>query len=1200
MRIKRLELVGFKSFVDPTVVDFDAPIVGIVGPNGCGKSNIVDALRWVMGEMSAKSLRGRAMEDVIFNGSDKRLPLGMCEVSLTFSTEDGIAPAEYAGFTEITITRRLFRSGESEYLINKVPARLRDIVDLFLGTGVGHKAYSIIEQGRIDFAINAKAEDRRLLIEEAAGVSKFKSRKEAALRRMESADQNLSRLRDILREVTRQISSLERQVRKAERYKVLKAGLRDGELRLASIHHHELSREIGELRDLLRDWDIRETASSTELAACEAELEKSRLEQVERDREYSSMQEKTYEVMSRLQLLDAQEGFRKKEAENFRQLREQALQKIEDMKTRLESVELESRDLASRRESLETDTGFSQAEMEKTAAFFHELEAESSALSCQLENRRNEKNQWSSEWTRLEGEKRFLEEKSVALRGQMARADVERDALLQRMAEENLQLQKKQESFGEVTLTGQTLAAEIDKLRQDAASVREKKDILSRELSLWQEELVMKRSRLKSLFDLERNFEGYEEGVRSILKAKKEARQMSGVVGVVAESLETSPQYELAVSAALGEKLQYVIVKSHEEGIEAVQYLKTQSTGRSSFIPMEVRDTEESVFPYEGHQGVVGPLLQQVQLKEGFQKIGQFLLGDVVLVQTLSDAISLWKSNGHKKTLVTMEGEVVDPSGVVSGGNTEIRGKILLEKKREIRELRVLVAEMEEDISLREDSVSQLEGNLSEIQMNLEEALQKSQEVEIRRRALETDLHHLEEAHRRLQADLKNKSEEKEAFVHESERIGTSLADLNEGQKALGETLARTDQSLQEVEASLRTLQVRVRETQETLTRMRIEAAALSERKALIEKEWTRLQQTGEDLRNRIQAEMLAITEANQKLNLLEKNASDALVEKETLTRISGEMTLAQEATRRDYEALTSSLQGREARVRELRKEYDLARKHTGDLRVTLSRAESEIHHLGVQMVEKYSVNLSEFPPPFGSPEEAAAFDRAAEETRVSELKEQVERLGDVNLGAIPEFEELRTRQSFLETQIQDLESSLEALRKAILKINQTTRKRFEETFALVNERFQTLFPRLFNGGRAELRLVVPEGEGSAVQNAGVELMVQPPGKKLSHVGLLSGGEKAMAAVAFVFSIFLVKPSPFCILDEVDAPLDDLNTTRFHMLLSEMVGRTQFILITHNRRSMEKADILYGVTMQEPGASQMVSVRLTDGLKLAS
>ncbi|MBI3541014.1 MAG: chromosome segregation protein SMC [Deltaproteobacteria bacterium] len=1155
MRIKRLELVGFKSFLEPTVIDFDAPIVGVVGPNGCGKSNVVDAIRWVMGEMSPRSLRGRSMEDVIFNGSEKRAPVGMAEVSLTFSTEDGIVPAEYASFSEIMITRRLYRSGDSEYLVNKIPARLRDVIDLFLGTGVGHKAYSIIEQGKIDFAINAKPEDRRLLLEEAAGVSKFKARKESALRKMESTEQNLARLRDILHEVTRQINSLDRQVKKAERYKILKDELRELELKLSSLSFLNQTQEHLELSELFEDWQRRESNSSIQLTTLETDLERGRIDLTEKERQLSSLQERSFEVQSRLQLLGTQQGFQKKEIHRLEETRILSLREVEEIKERLQSLTLEKQDYEKRKsEGEETRRDYSIT-LQTAEKELHEIEQKRDELTRQIDLTREERYQGSAQLARLEGEKRLFEEKRISFKSQIASKRIVQEESTKQLTERQARLQQRQEIFQSISDQVKSLKLELEKQKEELALGQERKQVLNEEIDLQHEALVLKRSRLKSLLELEKNFEGYEEGVRAILKEKK-----SEVFGVVAEFIETAPQYELALSAVLGEKLQYVVVKSHEEGVDAINYLKLQSAGRSSFIPLDIRDHSTESFSSE-HSGVLGPLLHHVQIKKGYQAVANSLLGDVVLIKTLADALAVWKTNGHKKTLVTLEGEVVDPTGVVSGGTSGIRGKMLLEKKREIRDLQTIIAEMENEVGLKEDTFSQLEGHLSDLTIDLESLSHRHHEEELKQKSLEQEVQHLGEECRRVESEAQKLAQEISQLTLESDQVQHSLGEVVERNQGLSENLGDHDQALSKQEEELREVLVNLRHLQDHLSGLRVQAAADSERKALSDREIERLLKTETDLHQRIEQKLKEITDSHQKGNLLDKSIEEATVEIESLKKIAGELVSHQDTLKTSYETLSATVQEKTAQLKNIRKENELAKSHTGDLRVTISRVESELNHLEQQINEKYLVNLKE-----------------------------------MNLGAIPEYEELKTRQQFLTQQIEDLETSINALKKAIQQVNQTTRKRFEETFHRVNERFQTLFPRLFQGGRAELRLTNEED----LLNSGVELLVQPPGKKLSHVGLLSGGEKAMSAVAFVFSIFLVKPSPFCILDEVDAPLDDLNTQRFHKLITELTSRTQFILITHNRGTMERADLLYGVTMQEPGVSKLVSVRLSEGLKLAS
>lgn len=1176
-------MVGFKSFVDPTTVSFDSPITCVVGPNGCGKSNIVDSIRWVMGEMSAKSLRGKSMEDVIFAGSESRAPLGMGEVSLTFSTEDGLVPVEYASFSEITVTRRLFRSGESEYRINNTQCRLKDIIDLFLGTGVGHKAYSVIEQGKIDFAINAKPEDRRLLIEEAAGISKFKLRKEAALRRMEGTRLNLTRLADILTEVRRQIVSLDRQVKKAEKFKEVKNRLRELEVLLAAAKLREINREVGELETLLTDWQGRETESGAKVASFEANLETRRLSLTEQEQELSQLQEKIYEVTNQIQLLEAKQGFQEKETQNIQKQIEGWLAEIAQAKERLLTLETEKEGeqeeittiLAEEKEVTEQRTT-AEAEWKR-------LSEEQVSLQRQLEEEKGQLSLSLREMATGESRREGLEGRRIDFKARMARLEAEISEIghhcavvQERVHEVRRVLELKRQEQGQFT-------GQINDVKKALVTEREARELAEMELVQKKEEMVLRRSRLKSLVDLERNFEGYQEGVRSILRARKTEGKMAGIMGVVADYVESPPEYETAVSAALGEKLQSIIVKSHEEGVDAISYLKTEGQGRSTFIPLGIRHTENDSFPRH-EEGVIGPMLEFIRVKGDFEKLGSYLFGDFVLVDDLARALSLWRSNGHKKTLVTLDGEVVDPHGVVSGGRGGDSGKLILEKKREMQELRGEITEIEAEADWKEDVANQKAAKVSSLEISLENAQREFYEVDRTIGALEKDLSHEE-------SEVSRYLERKAVLEGEHRQLGTEMAAVEEelrrcsNQKGdLATVKDQKETAIRDLQEHLKEITTAVEQQGLTLTNLKVRTAAVTEKKGHLEEGLKRVEGGRHDLQEILDKRLSEITGANQQLVSLkmemEADNTGLSQQRVSLEELRGHY----EEKKKGFEILLEEQRGEELSMRDIRKEYDLARSHTGDLKVTLTQMKSEREHITGQMLERYAVHLAEGELPL-VPE---GFEASITSAEAVELKDRMDKMGDVNLGAIPEYEELKNRHDFLSRQYEDLEKSLDALQKAISRINQATKKRFEETLALVNEKFQVLFPKLFKGGRAELSLTDPND----LLTSGVEIMVQPPGKRLQHLSLLSGGEKALSATALVFSIFLVKPSPFCILDEVDAPLDEVNVGRFHELIRDLTGRTQFILISHNKRTMEMADTLYGVTMEEPGTSKIVSVKL--------
>jgi len=620
MRIKHLEMQGFKSFVDPTAIDFDLPVVGIVGPNGCGKSNIVDAIRWVMGEMSAKHLRGKTMEDVIFSGSSQRAPLGMASVALTFSTEDGMVPPEYSQFSEITITRKLFRSGESEYYINKVPCRLRDILDLFMGTGAGSKAYSIIAQGQVDFAINAKPEDRRRLIEEAAGISKFKSRRDAAMRRMESSQNNLLRLGDILAEIRRQIRSLERQVKKAERYHRYREELRGLDLYLSSLQYREKNQEKTELTRELTTWEEKEAVAHGSLSEAESRLEQPRLELSEKESKLSQLQQQIFELSNRLQLARTQKQYKEQESQTLQEQiskwqgeAERAQEQIAEVAQSLEAKLVDSAPL----EELTQEARLALAETQNR---WEESQRDRQAKAEALEECRSAITRWTQDLITLESRLHVTEQQCPDLEDRLERDQKELSEIESHQQERQAALTTAQHFLAESTEQHNTLAALRETLKRQLDDGGRGREERQQELTSLQEELVNKHSRLHSLVELEKSLAGFGDGVQKILKGP----QRHGVHGVVADAIEVDTQYEAALVAALGEKLQYIVVESQERGIEAIDFLKSEAGGRSSFVPKDVRTKPSEIFP-ANDQGVLGPLLQFVRIAPEFQNIAAYL-----------------------------------------------------------------------------------------------------------------------------------------------------------------------------------------------------------------------------------------------------------------------------------------------------------------------------------------------------------------------------------------------------------------------------------------------------------------------------------------------------------------------------------------------------------------------------------------------
>ncbi len=1208
MRIRRVDITGFKSFMDRTVIAFDGGVTGVVGPNGCGKSNVADAIRWVLGEQSARQLRGRSMEDVIFNGSESKAPLSMAEVMLTFENDrTGELPAAYQGFGEITVGRRLFRSGESEYLVNGVQARLLDVNDIFFGSGVGRTAYSIIEQGRIGQIVSARPEDRRAVIEEAAGVSKYKRRREAAERKMEATHQNLLRVADIVQELGKQLESLNRQARKAEKYKAVRAQIRELELRTAAARYLELTatRRAAEERHALLKAEEAELAAR--LVELDAALETDRAATSASEVRLEELSAREHELASSVRVSEVSLEAAGRELSQIAERTQGQAAEVEALKDQAESLAAEREALLRQREELSSLVVTDEGRLGEAESSLKEAAREQGALSGEADRSRASAAAARAEAASHRTQLGQIERQRADLRARMDRSRGETEDLRKKSAG----LDAARSSYVEKLGHTRQLMLRLDEQRgaQEELLERTRAEFIQNEAKLitLREELAEKRSRLHSLLEIVRNYEGYGRGVRSLMTRANdqglgEARDR-GIFGLVADVVSAPAEYENAVEALLGERLQYVIVESHSQGVEAIDYLKSAAEGRASLIPMSrLRDlgaqAAEAGPALPDHPGVIRPCLEVIRYDAAYEKVVKFLLADALIVRDLPSALEIWQqaagtagpdgaaASGAARTLVTLDGEVLDRHGVVTGGPLEGEGHGALQRRREVQELEETVRVFEAEFQLANERHRTLQARLLQLETALKTLDRDGREKELALLDQEKDLARVGEELERvgarigeLQADQRQLEEALAALVREEEehRLAAAAA---EAEQSRAEERAR--ESLEWLEAWKARGDVLTAE----LMNIKVKVAADAERRESIGAAIRRAEEARREVEERRARLFAALSEANARAAELRGRLDGTRVDvtrvTEELTRVRVELAEARGA----HEALAVAARASDAEARALRTRAEGLRDAIAETALTTREQALELSHLDEQTRERCQVELRwevarfhlERPP------------GEAERIRLEELKAQAERMGAINLTAIEEYDELARRHQFLSEQKADLESSLADLKTAIVKINRASRERFQETFDHVNEKFQAVFPRLFSGGRAGLVLTSPEGDAEA----GVEIFAQPPGKKLQSVNLLSGGEKALTAVALIFAIFLIKPTPFCLLDEVDAPLDDANVGRYNDMVKEMSRGSQFILITHNKRTMEMVDTLYGVTMEEPGVSKLISVRLSD------
>ncbi len=1176
MKIKKVEIVGFKSFVERVTIDFQQGITSVVGPNGCGKSNIVDAIRWAMGEQNAKNLRGRAMEDIIFGGSETRKPLGMAEVTMIFGNEEGLAPPAFREYAEIMITRRLYRNGDSEYLINKTPCRLLDITELFMDTGVGARTYSIIEQGKIGMILSAKPEDRRFLIEEAAGVTKYKSRKKSALRKIEATRQNLLRLGDIVSEVRRQLGSLKRQATKAERFRTLREELRRLETYLALTRFRELQSEGAALFQQEGERQLAAETLAARVAENEVRLEELRLQQVEQEKEVSRGQERVFHLTAEIQKVEGRIEFGGREMESLLRQRERLGAEQEEITRRLAELDQEEESLRSGQSALGTELGGEIRRLVEGEALLEEFSGREQDLAARLENSRSSLFSLLTELSRVGSRQEEAERRQRALEQQTGRNRAEAVRLREQMEEAQGLMAGLEATLQEIRRRQADLKEERDELQETIRALRRRAEETEVLLLDRREALNRRRSRLESLRQLEKNLEGYGGGLKTLL-AEPAFRERFGT-RLAADALEVPPQYEAAVEAVLGGLLQSLQAESSREVLDALGFLR-EKEGRCTFLLPQ--------FPRAAFSPVAGatPLAALVGAA-GSSHVVEALLAGVYLVDSVAPFLSGGLPAGV--VLVTEGGEVLTSRGEMTGGGRGALDRGLLHKKREMRDLAQEVTELSAAVSRLEESREQGRTDLAAAEEGLRDVEEALHRTELKLVDSEKDLLRVREQVGRLQDRIEVLSLEEDQLHEEEEDLSRQLTDASRERQEMEQLKTGQEETVTRLQEELKVLRREGEIVRERVTSLKVSVASIREREEGSRRSLERLASMRKELHGRTALLAGREAEGEEEQSRLRSETERLRTELDVLFARREEETNRFNRLRESFEGHSGKIEKQEEGLKELRGAMNQAREDLAAVQLQGRERQLEAEHLRQSILDRHRVDLAELAGQGEETEEP--FDSEQGQKRISELRRLIDDIGEVNLTAIEEYRELEERWQFLTTQQEDLKQSLDGLQAAITKINRTTRRRFRETFELVNAKFQEVFPRLFRGGKAELRLTDEED----LLETGIDIVVQPPGKKLQGVSLLSGGEKALTAVALIFSIFLIKPSPFCMLDEVDAPLDDANIGRFNDLVREMAEISQFIIITHNKRTMEIADSLYGVTMEEPGVSRLVSVRINE------
>ena len=1208
MKLKKLEIIGFKSFCDKAIIEFPPGISAVVGPNGCGKSNIIDALRWVMGEQSVKQLRGKAMEDVIFSGANGKQPLNMAEVSLTLSNENGDAPEELKDFTEVMLTRRLYRSGESAYFLNKQPCRLKDIHNIFLGSGLGSRSYAVIQQGNIGAITEANPEERRLFIEEAAGVTRYKSRKNEALRKVETTQQNLLRVSDILVEIKRQMNSLKRQARKAEIYNNFQKRIRILDIRLALHYYDDYTRQIEKTDALLNDLKDVDIGHTSELKKLDAAVEKIKLNRQRKTEEIAEQKAQKFDTQRNVDRIE-------NDLAHLRNDIERLSQEYADLQATFANLEQKNVEMVSEISSAENDNAHiteeisqvrDQLEKERSAA--QKISDQFTQLNQQLDSHKMQLMDWVAQEAQYKNIYQNAANNKESLQRRLKHADEEEALAQKRIAE----IQKKEAEIKSLLSSTKQENADLDhRITAMREKLEEKTNLLSRQVKLAQTldlERNTVRSNLNTLQKMEDNFEWYKDGVRAIMKAQSarpetqaaEGKQESGVspafnqalsdniLGLMADIIEAKPSFETAVEAVFGESLQYIIVKDQETGVKAIDYLQSQKAGRSGFIPISSlkQFAEDPPQIPEGSQ----KLLDHVKVKPGFEKMTRTFLGHVIVAKNLKEAIKIFNRNGALQTIVTQNGDLISPRGIMTGGSEDQLNGILA-KKQELKDLHHQSKRCDQKLEKARNDQLELESEVRELDNQLQKLIEQKNKVTQNEIETEKALYKVTEDLKNARRHLEIVSLEQEQLLGESNDIDAEITKYNQALADLSAEINTLQKKVEQLTENIRNVSGEMEDSNQKVVDLKLKLTALN---AKLENNITSLRRL-KDFYADGQKRLAQLTREIRLKHEKEKSSKQKIDDYEQMLseiyRKMDHLDQALQDNETDYLVIDAKLKDSDSLISNIQSKREKISEKFRLLELELSQLQIKRDNLANRLEERYQSPFSVLKTAFheNSQDDEISPEMTIDEMEVelSRCREKIAKILDVNLGAIREYEQLKDRYEFLKAQRDDLVQAIEDLHKVIDKIIKITQERFMQTFSLINEKLKEVFPRLFEGGSAKLVLTEP----AKPLETGVELMIHLPGKKLTRLSLLSGGEKALSAIAFIFSIFLIKPASFCLLDEIDAPLDDANIFRFNDLLKIIGNNSQIIMITHNKRTMEFADTLFGITMAEKGISKMISVR---------
>ena len=1180
MYLKRLELQGFKSFADKTVLEFMPGITSVIGPNGSGKSNISDAIRWVLGEQSMKSLRGAKSLDVIFAGTQNRKSLGYAEASLIFDNSDGGLPIEY---TEVTVTRKIYRSGETGYYINKTPCRLKDVLELFMDTGIGKDGYSIIGQGKIDEILSNKSEDRRHIFEEASGIVKYRVRKQESEKKLEQTKLNLLRINDILAEIETNIEPLKGQAEKAKKYLNLREELKNIEIGLF-IYNIEKYKKT--LEEFVKDEEIYQNQCNEE----EGRLERIKMLKEELKTEIDDITNKIeemsnlgFESQKEIEMLNSDINVantkianNKENTQRYEKEIVELEERIKELKKEIELKQAKKENLKQNKEKFEKELEEKQRELAKITEKLTSKELEIEGYKQKVEQNVDKKYELQSNINTQEVNYQNFEKRQNQIKNEMALNISELDST--RLSKEDISKQ-----FYEIENKRNKIVKELEEINGKKEEISKKIKQYEGNINILSSEMRIKDSKLKFLIETEKEKEGYIKSVKDLLKDCENIKELGkGMNGVLANIIEVPEEYQTAIEMCLGASLQNIVTETEEDAKKLVEHLRKNNLGRASFLPISSVRGKKLDKIKGNEKGIIGIASDLIKFNKKYEQIILNLLGKTVIVDNMETAIKVAKQNGYIFRIITLQGDIINPSGAITGGSVAKKTVNILGRGKEIEKLEKEIAQIKEKINVLEKEKKEYEEsteNTIELVMGLEKELQ---EIDIlyateKQKIISIDDNILKQETRlnKLKDEQKKLEEEKQESLLKQEEIKEEIQKINKNTEELTTIINEFAENNKDNQKYIDDLNF-------DITNLKISVSSFDESEASIYEIEERINQEIENNNKNILNKKIQIEKSIQENFTLEKSIEDI---KEKIEKIKEEVNSS--GTKIEELKIlriqkNEKLNEQEEQITAKFEIIENIKSQLVKIDVKKNKTEEDINSIINKMWEEYELtpnNIGEWKRPENV---------AMTQKKVNDLRNDIKNLGSVNIDSIEEYKTLKERYDFMSEQRVDLENTMSKLRKMITDMTAIMEEQFKENFEVINKNFEEVFKELFGGGTASLRL---EDESNILE-CGIEITVQPPGKKLQNMTLLSGGEKAFTAIALLFAILKINPAPFCVLDEIEAALDDVNVYRYAEYLKKFAKDTQFLVITHRKGTMEAADTVYGVTMEENGISKLLSIKL--------